>query len=768
VRILGRGSRIAGRWSLFAVLALATGTVGDPVHRSRCDLAFDAHAWQSVVDECRAPRWRDRARLARAWIAWDEHHPDQALATAEQLLDTDVDPDAAYLSAYIHAVREGDTSGEDFIRDRFQRALTGFQRAGRHASASLAAGFLSRVPRPEAHFDDQLRMSQVAVEEAQLSGDDHILARALDTLAEAYDWIGMEAAARDSFQSAEQLSEPWPDELAQIYFKHAAFLLDLGTRHSLDAALAYLDVAATKRDAAIAGGLGTNVATLALAIRLDRADALSQLNRLAAADRELAQIEHDLGPSPDDDKLGSLRLVQGYVAARRHDTSAAEALFRQADDGALDGDFRIRIALELARAYLDTGDRDRAEHAYRAAIEIVEQLRRTASEVELRPWMLARRTSPYVELLALLVEQDRGVDALVIAESLHARAWLDVVLGDRTAPAHALAAERIWPRLHALPAPPLDAKALMATIGDREALVFLAIGAQTWRGHVMYGRVSFERLPDDTVDLASRFRAHPGNQAAGERAAAVLLPADLAVSSSPLHIIATGALADVPYAALRTRGRYLIEDRPVARLPGLVARQCATSAWAPRVVVIGDSRGDLPEAAREVQRIADSTGAPPLVGAAASRAALAPAHGARLLHIAAHGIALRSGPAIALADGDLTAADVLELDLNPEVVVLTGCSTAASDDAESWDGFPSAFLAAGSRYVVATLRSVNDAPAARVTSAYYAQPESLNPIERLAAAQRALIDVLPVEAWASFAAWGSDACDAPGPPDRAK
>jgi hypothetical protein len=47
----------------------------------------------------------------------------------------------------------------------------------------------------------------------------------------------------------------------------------------------------------------------------------------------------------------------------------------------------------------------------------------------------------------------------------------------------------------------------------------------------------------------------------------------------------------------------------------------------------------------------------------------------------------------------------------------------------------------------------------------------MSPIERLAAAQRTLVEALPVEAWASFAAWGSDACDTASssiPPGRAK
>jgi hypothetical protein len=355
------------------------------------------------------------------------------------------------------------------------------------------------------------------------------------------------------------------------------------------------------------------------------------------------------------------------------------------------------------------------------------------------------------------------VDALVIAESLHARAWLDVVLGNEVGRGAteelALAAARIRQRLGIATAPPLDGASLMATIGDREALVFLTIDAVTWRAHVVRSTVVISRLPADTLALTQRFNAAPGDPVAGEQASAALLPADLSDRRDTLYVIATGPLADVPFAALPWRGRHVIDERPVARLPGLVVLRPTSATWDQRAIVMGDSRGDLPAAAREVRELAAAMGVPASVGAAASRHALASARGARILHIAAHGITTPSGRAIVLADGNLTAADVLDTGLAPEIVVLSGCATAASDDAESWNGFPSAFLAAGSRYVVATLRSVEDAAAARVIAAYYAQPATMNPIERLAAAQRQVSATLPVAAWASFAAWGSDRCD---------
>lgn len=684
---------------------------------------------------------------------------EEALAISERLLDTNVAPGAAYLAGYIRSQRDS-TSEQELGRVRLEQALLGYQWTGQHARASRAADFLSRLFLDRALFSDQLRMAQLSVEEAKRSGDAKTLGRASAALAEAYDFIGMESAARESFLQAEQLTEPWPEERAHIYFKHAAFLLDLGAPDDLETSLPFFAAAEVDRVRAIELGHADRVSALALSLPLNLADALSQLGQLEVADRELAAARRELGSDPDPEPAGKVRLVEGYIAARRGDPITAEARFAHADEGSLASDYRWRIALELARSYEAAGQLDRAERAYRHALSISEEMRSSASVVQLRPWVLARRNLAYVGLLALLVEQRRGVDALVIAESLHARAWLDVVLHneagrDPTAEL-ALTAARIRQRLEVRAAPPLDRTSLMATIGDREALVFLTIGAVTWRAHVVRGGVVFDRLPAETLALAQRFIAAPGEPDAGARASAALLPPDLSDRRDTLYVVATGALADVSFAALPWQGRYLIDARPVARLLGLAALRSTPGTWDERAIFLGDSRGDLPAAAREVRELATAMGVSASVGPAATRAVLVSAPRARSLHVAAHGIATSSGRAIALADGNLTAADVLDAGLGPEVVVLSGCATAASTDAESWDGFPSAFLAAGSRYVVATLRSVDDAEAAAVIAAYYAQPATMNPIERLAAAQRQVSGTLPVAAWASFAAWGSD------------
>ncbi|MEZ4404473.1 MAG: CHAT domain-containing protein [Kofleriaceae bacterium] len=232
-------------------------------------------------------------------------------------------------------------------------------------------------------------------------------------------------------------------------------------------------------------------------------------------------------------------------------------------------------------------------------------------------------------------------------------------------------------------------------------------------------------------------------------------PAQDRGAAEPLYVVAEGALAGVPFAALRVGGRYLIEARPVARVPGLAVLGCRPRAWTPARVFLGDAAGDLPRATEEVRRLG---GAGALVGPAATQAALASSRDAALLHAAVHGRVTAAGGALELADGTVTAAEILEQQIAPREVVLTGCATAAARDAEAWGGFPSAFLAAGSQNVVATLRSVADADAATMAAAYDAAAPALGPVGRLAAAQRQLAPTHPASSWAFFSVWGDADC----------
>lgn len=751
------------RWlGLLLVSALVACGRGAPAPEP-CPAALAARDWKAMAARCVGPRWESHAALGAAWRALGESDDARALELATALLDGELGADAAYLAGYLRARRDAAAG-----RALLLRALEEFQRRDRHGDASRAAGVLSRVPRPEARFDDELHMAQLAVREADASGDTRLRAVATLALAEAYDGIGMAREAREAFLDAADLAAAWPDELAFAYFKHAVFVLDLGGREDLRTALRYLDAAAAEQARAAAAGLGGQVASLPLAIALNRATALIELGELDEAAAELARLPADRRDRP------KAILVHGYLAARRGDRAAAAAAFERA--GELEDDYRWQVALELARLDRGAGRLGDAEARYRAAIAIIEGLREDAGAVELRPWVLERRMRPYAELLALLAEQDRGIDALAVAESLHARAWLDAALrGDganAAAPAptaeEALRDARVRSRVASTP--PLSGRELLALAGAREALVFVPAGDRLWRVHVAGGRVRVVELGGDAIAAMGGFRAVPDDPVVAARAAALLLPAELGDGEAPLWIVGRPA-ADIPFAALPWRGRPLVMTRPIAHLPGLAAMRCTPAAPPPMPpagasapgavaahVVLGDSRGDLPRAAAEVAAVARRHGVTGLTGAQVTRAALEGARHAALLHLAVHGRISGRGAALVLADGDLTAADVLDAALAPRVVMLTGCNTAAAVDAESWGGFPSAFLASGAGFVVSTLRSVEDAAAATVTAAYYAQPDALDPVRRLAAAQRQVAGSLPAHQWASFTAWGVVDC----------
>lgn len=758
-----------------------------PLAADACPNLVATRSWDLILQSCQHERWRPHRDLAAAWLALDDGRAEAALQGAERLLSSAVAADAAYLAGYLRGQSEAPPE-QQLARTRFEQALRGYQRAHRAAEASAAASFLARLPHPQYPFDDSLAMAQLAVTEADRSGDARARGRAAATLAEVYDTLGMAEPARAAFLRAEELLQRWPEEAAHVYLKHALFLLDLGDRRPLDAAALLLDAADEQRLRAAQAGRGWRVATLRFAIPLNRAVVHAQRQQLDAADAALGEAERVMREDPQApayaDQQAKVHLVAGQLAIHRGALHRAEQLFQRAgivdQVGRLDrrdgvDDYRWRMATQLAQAYRAAGQPARAEQLLGDALAIIERVRRSSAQLELRPWVLSRHRAAHDELLSLLLEQGRAEEALAVAESLHARAWLDAVVQPRGQGglSSVLAAARVRARLATAAAPPPSAATLMRALDDREALVFVSVGDTPWRAHLRAGEVRFRRLPATTLEVLRRFSVQPDDPALRVAASQHLLPAELEPSHAPLYIVANGWLADVPFAALQLGGRPLVATRPLAHLPGLAALRCADRTWEPRAVVLGDSRGDLPDAAREATLLASRLGTQPHLAATATRRALLSARRAEVLHLAVHGLATDRGRSLLLADHELTAAEVIEEDLAPRLAMLSGCATATSDSPESWGGFPSAFLAAGSRYVIATQRTVRDDEAARLVEAYYAQPDALDPIARLAAAQTALAATHPSSTWAYFAAWGNPGCEnqtaavtspAPAPP----
>jgi CHAT domain-containing protein len=303
---------------------------------------------------------------------------------------------------------------------------------------------------------------------------------------------------------------------------------------------------------------------------------------------------------------------------------------------------------------------------------------------------------------------------------------------------------------------------ILAAAKGRRALVYFQAREELWLLDVSGGRVHPRRLatsPGKVRDLVDRCLAAPDDPAAAEELGGLLLPADLALrAGTTVHVVPDGALARLPFAALRRQGRWLVEDLAVVYAPGLSALAAPRDRPAEGPpVVLADPRGDLGEAAAEGREVARLLGTEPRLGPAATRRVLMASAGARVLHVASHAGWGPGGPWLELADGQVAPAAILAARVRPRLVVLASCASAAPSGRGLWGSPGAAFLAAGSGAVLATLGSVEDRNARDLVRHFYREGGATDPAAALARAQRALLAAgRPPSAWAPFVLLGAD------------
>lgn len=630
-----------------------------------------------------------------------------------------------------------------------EAALAGHRGLADHLEASRDAGNLAGALLQAGRLGDAVEAAEGAVREADLAppGDAHarLRGRARLKVGKLMTEIGDFSTARTMLWEAQQALARWPVDQAWVFLQLGELLQAVDDPAS----------AATLLERTLELAAGAGVPPVVVAARLNLAYVRRDLGQLDAAERELGALDDEVRAQP------MALFIAGLVQADRGRLGVAEDLLARAAAGAPTDDYAMDIALHRGRLAERGADLARAEQFYRTAIELVEKLRARTDSLELRPLILARRREPYRALVALLARQRREGDALVVAEQLHARSWLDALVGhtgERGARAEVRSALALGRRLHGGAAAPPTLDGLRAVMRGREILMFAEADRDLWRFYLVDGAiVELALVPDRVQAVLARWRKTPHDPALAAELGELLIPAAArAASPRPLYLVTNGALDTLPFAALRTRGRFLVEDRVISRLPGIAALRCpAPHQVRPASVFLGDSRRDLAAARGETTALAALVGGVALVGDDATVEQLEAARDAQLLHLALHADVGRSGARLLLANQrQVTVAEIVEHAVGPRVAVLAGCATAVGRDAESWGALSSAFLAAGSRSVVATLGSVNDAETAEMMRRFYRQGGERQPAVALARAQRELIDREPAM-WSAFVVYGS-------------
>lgn len=454
-------------------------------------------------------------------------------------------------------------------------------------------------------------------------------------------------------------------------------------------------------------------------------------------------------------------------------------------------DWRRLIYTSLGRSKVAKGDTAGAISAFQQAIEAVEEVRRDIGNSELRYWTLAAHRTPYEELFRLHALAGHPVRALAIVEQARARVFLDsFVSSRRSTPTAGVAApldlknaarrasllQRLLPQLRAsaLAQPPPIAAVLQRLRGQAGLGYFVANG-ELWAIALGGEQPRIERLATELrrlTRLVDDFIATPDSAAVRRALGQLLLPSHLLPPAKvPLVIIGDPILSDVSFAALLMQDRALIQRHTIRYSPSLSAWSAGPPAAVasgshtngtsdltlpPKNVVLGDPLGNLPGARAEAQAVAVSLGTTAKLGSAATTLELRRAAGADILHIASHSGIDTAGPWLQLAGGRINASSVLEWRVNPGLVVLASCTSAAQRARGLFGSLAGAFLAAGSRSVVASLWSVDDAAASRFSQRFYKNGGAVQPSTALAKTQRQAIAAgEPVGVWSSFVLYGT-------------
>lgn len=264
-----------------------------------------------------------------------------------------------------------------------------------------------------------------------------------------------------------------------------------------------------------------------------------------------------------------------------------------------------------------------------------------------------------------------------------------------------------------------------------------------------------------------------------------LLPQD---PKAHVIFIPQGPLFQVPFPALQdAQGNYLIQKHTILTAPSiqvlaltqqqrerLANQQKSNQGGAlvlgnPVMPSVSLSPGEpkktlspLPGAEAEAQAIATLLNTKAITGAQGTETAIVEKMPqARLIHLATHGLLDDTqglGSAIALTpssqdDGLLTAAEILDMQLQAELVVLSACNTARGKvTGDGVIGLSRSLISAGVPSVLVSLWAVPDAPTAELMTVFY-QNLQKNP-DKAQALRQAMLSTLKSHPaprdWAAF------------------
>ncbi|HVW85110.1 MAG TPA: CHAT domain-containing protein [Bryobacteraceae bacterium] len=469
--------------------------------------------------------------------------------------------------------------------------------------------------------------------------------------------------------------------------------------------------------------------------------------------------------------------IAAEIAAARGRAAEAESLYREvAGSASEDPGPALNARAGLASLYASRGQNKRARAEYAATIALAEAQRDRPLDDRFKlPWSssLTRFYRGYVEFL---IARGDLSGALAVADSTRSRMLLNS--------GH----------------PPLATAASYRDIARRAQSVILAYWLAPERSYlweITSDGIRLHTLPGSS-SIRALVAAHNGaiagsrnpleiEAAAGQRLWDVLIsPAAATIARIPrVILVPDGPICSLNLESLPVPGshpHYFVEDASITVAPALWLLRPARSLPSAHasLLLAGDPEPSGPEfprltyAKQEIEQIEQHfNGMQQVVlqGAAATRDAWLGAGPGKysMLHFAGHAASNPISPlqsALVLSPGAgghlLTAADVMNLHLNANLVTISACRGAGSRiySGEGLVGLTWSFLRAGARGVIAGLWDVPDRPTAMLMGSLYQRlAAGERPQEALRDAKLAMLRSGPASSkpnnWAAFQYYSS-------------
>ncbi|MGH9757582.1 MAG: CHAT domain-containing protein, partial [Candidatus Acidiferrales bacterium] len=619
---------------------------------------------------------------------------------------------------------EADRKNYPEAEKAFEQALSLARSEERPFLVASALGSLGNVAMGQEHYDQAVDHYKESLQLSQSLGAGYSLSKTLGNMGWSYFAMGDFENALSLYKQAEEAAAQSGLLSDRVYW-----LINIG------------DTYYEQRDYSSAKSV--SLEALALAQKLGDKSAITQcLNNLSQIALESSEVDSAETynqqasalerANPDDTSERDSLLIGGRIQAAKHDFASAEKTFgRVAGDAQAESSQRWEAEARLGEVYQAESRPHEAQRAFLNSLASIEKVRASVKKEDLRLSFLSGAITFYSDFIDFLVSQERGNDALEVAELSSGRALAEG-LGASTATL-SFPIRNFHPRQTAQAT---HSVILDYWLGPRHSYLWAITPA----------RVTLFTLPPSAeIDslVASYRQALTGprdvletSNAAGEKLFQLLVaPAASVISpGARVTILPDGSLYALNFETLLAPAphlHYWIEDVDIVNSDSLMLLAASAKKRAPhpaKLLLIGApvSPGsdfpNLPQAASEMKRIEKYF--PPsnrrvFSGAQATSAAYLESDPSQysVIHFVAHGTASRTAPldsAIILTkDGDsykLYARDIMMQPLHADLVTISSCFCAGSRffSGEGLVGLTWAFLRAGAREVIAALWEVDD------------------------------------------------------------